>query len=175
MIFRKAIVMLSGLAFLHAPSNAETTGKQKGLATFTSRCVSAATQSLPALNTAQVQSVCTCAKEKMGNLAMSLSDKDPESSWLAAESKAITPCVEPIARQSTLQQCLETKAVRADVRTRFELSDLQYDQYCHCHINLTYDEAARGLNAADPKSAQVIMDKSAKLCLGPIKTGAYKQ
>ncbi len=156
---------------LCVPGIAGAAEPAKDLAVFLSDCPALVVQSLPALAASEVTDICACAGKGMETAAKSLGISAPASAWFDAGKQAMVVCAAPSARRLNIQQCQANKEMRSGVRARTALSDEQYDQYCSCHINLTFDEAARGLDPHDPKSRQIMAEKSAKACLAPIKAG----
>lgn len=158
------------ISLLLAPWSAHSRDYADGVLSITAICPALIKRDLPAATAQETKTMCACMRD-----TLTASGKDYPSTlpskqqWTELGIRAAKQCMEPYGRKTATQQCVANSAWRQQFTAKAGLSDAQFDSYCSCHANLTFDEIAKGLNPDDPQSQSILQAKSAKQCVEPLR------
>lgn len=114
--------------------------------------------------------ICGCMREAVAASARHFPNTQPTpQQWSELGLRVSRQCAEPFARRDTVQRCIGSTAWRRQLTQSAGISDAQFDRYCDCHVNLAFDEAAKGINTDTPEARQALQAQSQQQCLEPLR------
>lgn len=158
------------VSLLLVPWSAHSLDYADGVLSITAICPALIKRDLHAATAQETKSMCACMRDTLITSGKDFPGALPtQQQWTELGIRAAKQCMEPYGRKTATQQCVTNSAWRQQVTTKAGLSDIQFDSYCSCHANLTFDEIAKGLNPEDPQSQSILQSKSIKQCLEPLR------
>lgn len=134
-------------------------------------CPTTVKSEMPDLQPQQVQNACACIGKNLEERLYALTVKPPTQQLSDLAMSATKACLDVAGRELAINQCVTNEDTRRLLSSKAGFTNKQFERYCHCHVNLTFDEIERGLNIDDPSSAKTIRGKSFATCVDPRKLG----
>lgn len=155
---------------LLAPAPAHSTGFDEAAKALVEACPGLVTRDFPKATPEDIQVICTCMRSTVAAAAKEHAGKMPtDQQWADLGLRTAQQCAGPLARKDTVRRCVGSATWRQQLTRSAGLSDAQFDRYCDCHVNLAFDEAAKGANINDPQAQRALLQKSQAQCVAPLQ------
>ncbi len=157
-------------SLLITPLSARGMGFDEAAKALVEACPGLVTRDFPKATPEDIQGICTCMRSTVAAAAKDHAGKAPtDQQWADLGLRTAQQCAGPFARRDTVRRCVESAPWRQQLTRAAGLSDAQFDRYCDCHVNLAFDEAARGVNTQDPAAQRALQVKSHAQCVAPLQ------
>lgn len=167
-LWPRALALSAGL--LLALSSAHGMDYADGAKAIGAVCPALVKRDLPTATPQDSQAMCSCMRETLAGWGKDYTTTLPtQQQWSELGLRAAKQCMEPYGRKAAEQQCIANATWRQQLTRSASISDSQFDRYCGCHANLTFDEIAKGLDVDAPESKRLLQTKSYQQCLAPLR------
>ena len=166
--FLFALALWASLAL--TPSPAHSMDFAEGANLIYTECPGLLKRDWPNATPEESQAICSCMRDAISGWSKDYTTALPnKQQWADLGLRATQQCMTPFARKSTIKRCMANATLRQQFTRGAQISDAQFDRYCDCHVNLAFDEAAKGVNTEDPEAKRAMQAKSFQQCLAPLR------
>ena len=152
-----------------APSPAHSMDFAEGAKAIAEACPGLVKRDFPKATPQDIEGICACMRSTVAAAAKDYPGTLPtEQQWADLGLRTAQQCAGAFARRDTVRRCTEHTTWRQQLTRATGLSDAQFDRYCGCHVNLAFDEAAKGVNTQDPEAQRALHLKSQAQCVAPL-------
>jgi hypothetical protein len=163
-----ALVLFSGLTLAAPP--ARDMGFAGVAQSTAEACPGLVKRDFPNATPQDTAEICGCMRDAVIASAQDYPSTPPTpQQWRELGLRVSKQCAEPFARKDTVRRCIGSTAWRQQLTQSAGISDAQFDRYCDCHVNLAFDEAAKGINTDAPEARQALQAQSQQQCLEPLR------